>query len=172
MSNFDIIIKDNFIEKNLFEELKNKIPYLKYNGLGNYLKNEKGSHVWFSAPVENKIENIIKEKCEKTLNKKFKVPLCCYTMLGSHEPLVHSDNSRADYQAIIYIKGDTNLNKGTGFYVFNKETNSHELNTHVGFYENRAIIWDSNIFHSPMNWSSDNKSFRFSIIIQLKNYEE
>jgi hypothetical protein len=50
----------------------------------------------------------------------------------------------------------------TGFYL------NRELNTHVGFNENRAIIWHANTWHSPLNWASDDKSKRYSIICQFK----
>ena len=34
---------------------------------------------------------------------------------------------------------------GTGFYVMNKETNTAYLHTHIGFSENRAIIFDGSV---------------------------
>ena len=39
---------------------------------------------------------------------------------------------------------------------------------HVGFNENRAVLWHSNTWHTPMNWAADNKSKRYSIICQFK----
>ena len=39
---------------------------------------------------------------------------------------------------------------GTGFYVMNKETNTAYLHTHIGFSENRAIIFDGS---AKMRWN-------------------
>jgi|TARA_R110000772_G_scaffold22980_2_gene61886 hypothetical protein len=161
MKGFDIVIKDNFLDKDIFEKIHQKINT--YNYLAGNNKIEGIDHIWFSCHTEEEIKKLVKNKCEEVLNKKFKVSFCCYTMLATVEPRVHCDlNESCDYQIIIYIKGNPNLHKGTGFYLNN------ELNTHIGFNENRAVIWHSNTFHSPLNWASDDQSKRYSIICQLK----
>tara|TARA_R100001129_G_scaffold152541_1_gene114975 strand:+ start:131 stop:643 length:513 start_codon:yes stop_codon:yes gene_type:complete len=167
INNFDIHIKDNFFNKNDFQKLKETLPTLQYDGLGNMLS-DNPKHVWFSHPTDPKITCIVKDKIEKILNKKFKVVLSSYTLLATSIALPHSDEIFCDYQAIIYIKGNNNLHKGTGFYIFNEENKKYELNTHVGFKENRVVIWESSAYHSPMNWASEDKSKRFSVIIQFK----
>jgi hypothetical protein len=162
MNGFNITIKDNFLDDELFNNLHNQISYLQFSPKLTYL-GEDNKHPWFSAPVSEDVQNIVKDKCEKLLNKKFKLRFCSYTLLATVEPLPHCDLcDETDYQVIIYIKGNVNLNKGTGFYL------NGELNTHVGFNENRAILWHANTWHSPMNWASDDKSKRYSIICQLK----
>jgi hypothetical protein len=159
---FNIIIKDNFLDQDLHEKIHSRIHAYNYSSSYNFIPGT--NHIWFSCPVEKEIEEIVKNKCEETLNKKFKVNFCSYTMLATVKPEVHCDYSEnnCDHQIIIYIKGNTNLHKGTGFYL------NGELNTHVGFNENRAVLWHANALHSPLNWASDDKSKRFSIICQLK----
>jgi len=162
---FNIIIKDDFLDKNIHQEIYQKINNYAYSANGNYIENV--NHIWFSCPVEKNIEEIVKNKCEKIWNKKFKVNYCSYTMLATVEPIVHCDLSeQCDHQVIIYIKGNTNLHKGTGFYL------NKELNTHVGFNENRAVLWHANTSHSPLNWASEDKSKRYSIICQLKEIKD
>jgi len=89
-------------------------------------------------------------------------------MLATVEPTVHRDydEEKTSHQVIIYIKGNTDLHKGTGFYI--KSGDGLELNTHVGFVENRAVFWDSKAYHSPLNFTAEDKSKRFSIIAQYK----
>jgi len=158
---FYITIKDNFFNENILKKLQDKLPTLNYSSQYNAIKNI--NHIWFSCPAEENIKDIIKNKCEKIWNKKFKIRFCSYTMLATVEPVVHCDLSEeCDHQIIIYIKGNTNLHKGTGFYLNN------ELNTHIGFNENRAVFWHSNTMHSPLNWAADDKSKRYSIICQMK----
>jgi len=165
---FDIIIKDNFLDDKLFNDLHKKISHFNfYPELTVLGPDKEKKHSWFAASVSKEIKEIIKNKCEKILRKKFKVTVCTYTLLAIAKPLAHRDLSKdCQYQIIIYIKGNTNLNKGTGFYFNN------ELNTHIGFNENRAILWRSNAYHTPLNWSSDDKSKRYSIICQLKEIKD
>jgi hypothetical protein len=159
---FDIIIKDNFLDENVHKEVHKKIDSYLYFPKTNMI--EGVNHIWFSCDADDKIVEIVKNKCEKILHKKLKVRFCSYTMLATVEPMPHCDLCpECDYQVIIYIKGNVNLNKGTGFYL------NGDLNTHVGFNENRAIIWHSNTVHTPLNWASDDKSKRFSIIMQMKD---
>ena len=171
MNNFDIRIKDNFLEKKIFDGVYSKINYYHYSGTSNYQESKENGteHIWFSADTEIEIKDYVTKKVEESLNQKLTCTLCSYTMLQTAVPLVHNDFfPGCDYQVIIYIKGTPNIHKGTGFYVLNKDTNAFDLNTHIGFYENRAVMWDSKAYHSPMNWLAEDKSKRFSIICQFK----
>ena len=125
-------------------------------------------HIWYAAPMEPQLAASIKERCEKTFNKKLTLRFCSYTMLATVEPAVHCDydEGTTSHQVIIYIKGNTDLHKGTGFYIKNED--EFQLNTHVGFAENRAIFWDSRTSHSPLNFAANDKSKRFSIVAQYK----
>ena len=172
MSNFDIRIKDNFLDKKIFNDIYSKINYYSYSGTKNHqeCKSNGTSHIWFACDTELEIKNYVTKKVEKSLNKKLICTLCSYTMLQTAVSLVHSDAGECDYQSIIYIKGTANIHKGTGFYVSNKNINAFDLNTHIGFYENRAVIWESQAYHSPMNFLAEDKSKRFSIICQFQKY--
>ena len=162
---YDIMIKDNFLDEELFNNLHSRVGTFMYAAKINLLTN--GKHPWFSAYVSEDIQEIVKNKCEKIWNKKFKVTMSAFTLLATVEPLPHCDlKDDCSHQIIIYIKGNTNLHKGTGFYMKKK------LNTHIGFNENRAILWRSNACHSPLNWASDDKSPRYSLIFQLKELKD
>ena len=161
---FNIIIKDDFLNQNLYKKIYKEIETYTY--LPKHHVSSARNHFWYACKVQDNLKKIIKNKCEKIFNKKFKTMLCDYTMVASVEPFAHCDIATSDYQIIVYIKGNTDLHKGTGFYLNN------ELNTHVGFNENRAILWKSNAVHSPLNWASDDKSKRFSIISQLKEIKD
>jgi len=174
MKGFYIIIKDNFFEESLHKKLTNHIVHMNFDpnltGFEGGLKGtdyDNKNHTWFSTPVDDETQKIINKKCSEILNKKLELYLCVYTILGKTKPIPHCDQAEnCHYQAIIYIKGNEELNKGTGFYI--KKDNNLELNTHVGFIENRSIIWHSNTFHTPLNFASDDKSRRYSIICQFK----
>ena len=97
---FNITILDNFFNKDIFNKLQNELPFLNYTAKYNFIENI--NHIWFSAVAEDYIANIVKENCEKILNKKFKIKFCSYTLLSTVEPLPHCDlDEDCDYQVII-----------------------------------------------------------------------
>ena len=138
---FDIHIKDNFLDKEMYKLIYDKISFYVYSGNygyhntdGNLIKkqNSNPEHLFYGATVEKDISNYIREKCEKLYNKKFKENYSAYTMVTRTTPMVHCD-------------------KG--------EKTSHQI---------RAVFWESSVYHSPLIWSDDNKNKRFSIIAQYK----
>ena len=48
------------------------------------------------------------------------------------------------YNLYLMIEGGSQLNHGIGFY------DNNQLNIHIGFQENRAVFFNSNILHSPL----------------------
>ena len=69
------------------------------------------------------------------------------------EPLPHNDlKENVNYQILIYLKGEDALTNGTGFYI--KKENNYILNTHVGFMENRAIFFKTDVFHARLKTCS------------------
>tara|TARA_R100001086_G_C11671430_1_gene213029 strand:- start:18 stop:527 length:510 start_codon:yes stop_codon:yes gene_type:complete len=166
MEKFDIRIKDDFLEESKFKVLYDKVPFYNYQAGGNYIKNV--NHIWYSIEAPEDVTKYLKEECEKQFNIKLKTYFCNFTMLATVTPVVHCDygKEKCTHQVIVYLRGNEDLHKGTGFYI--SKNNNYELNTHVGFKQNRAIFWNSEIYHSPLNWSADDKSKRFSLIAQYK----
>ena len=174
---FDIHIKDNFIESDMFKFIYEKIPFHNYSGDSHRYRGDlnKEHHLFFAAKTEPEVRNYVKERCEKLYNKKFEQGFCDYTMvMHRKEPMPHHDlGDDVSHQIIIYIRGEEGLNKGTGFYTHDKKNNKYVLNTHVGFNENRGIFWDSHAYHSPLLWNDeDKKSMRYSIVSQFKEIKD
>tara|TARA_R100000455_G_C6177059_1_gene56282 strand:+ start:48 stop:563 length:516 start_codon:yes stop_codon:yes gene_type:complete len=164
---FNVRIKDNFLEDSKFKVLYNKVPFYNYSHNNNSIKYV--NHIWYSAEAPDDVAEYLKNQCEKEFNLKLKINFCSFTMLATVEPIVHCDykENECSHQVIVYLRGNENLHKGTGFYT-SKDNDHHELNTHVGFKQNRAIFWNSQVLHSPLNWSADDKSKRFSLIAQYQ----
>jgi len=168
---FDIRIIDNFLEESKLKYFKEKLPLLPYTGLGNYLDSNPSGHVWFSCDAEDEDKIYLNNKVNKFINKKLKLEMCSYTLVSKTKPLPHSDLCKEnEFQGIVYVKGNEELNKGTGFYI--KNNDNYELNTHIGFKENRAIFWKANAWHAPLNWAAKNSMKRYSIIMQFTGYDE
>ena len=84
-------------------------------------------------------------------------------MVGlADKPRPHKDKSKA--QCLIYILGEEKINNGTGFFKHIKD-DQYDLNSLIGFKQNRAIFFNSNIVHSPMHWKAEKgeSSWRYSI---------
>ena len=113
---FDIHIKDNFLDKEIYKLIYDKIPFYMYSDNYNYHEednklveeeNGKPKHLFYGAAVEKNIADHIREKCENLYNKKFKENYTAYTMVARTTPMVHRDISEyASHQIIIYIRGD------------------------------------------------------------------
>ena len=169
-SKLDLTLKDDFLEDIFFKELHKSIPFKEWDPIENiYLTT--GKHIWYSCKVENNFVDFMKEKIENKFNikiKKFMAGLT-YTMVSNvKEDCVHADG--VDYpdkdfntQFILHVRGDNELTNGIGFYVKGKD-DTYNLNTHIGFVENRALLFKNKVMHSPLKFLSKNNTPRFSII--------
>ena len=161
---FEISIKDDFFDTDRFTQIYNEVPYQRYTA------NAKVStlpHVCFLAPVPPALTEYIKERCEEMFNKKLNITFSSLLLSKPDEPRYHRDyDENCSHQILIYIRGKQELHKGTGFYVRNGD--DYELNTHIGFRENRAIFWDARAYHSPLTFAADDKNKRFSMKVHFK----
>ena len=71
---FDINIKDNFLEPNIFKSIYEKIPFYHYSGDSHRYENDKANehHLFFAINTEPEIADYIRKKCEKLYNKKIR----------------------------------------------------------------------------------------------------
>lgn len=72
---------------------------------------------------------------------------------------------------LIMISGPKALTNGTVFYSKNKNTKELELDIHVGFRENRAILFPSDWWHSNHASNIPNLK-RYTSSLFIKYYEE
>lgn len=70
---------------------------------------------------------------------------------------------------LIMISGPTAVTNGTVFYY--GDMNNYELDTHIGFRENRAILFPSNIVHSQHASDVPNLK-RYTATLFIRDYEE
>ena len=80
----------------------------------------------------------------------------------------HTDN-HSTLNILIMISGPTAVTNGTVFY--STEGNKSDLDIHVGFKENRAILFSSNKTHSP-HANKESNITRYSATLFIKDYEE
>jgi|13_taG_2_1085334.scaffolds.fasta_scaffold113286_2 hypothetical protein len=173
--NLDIQIKDNFLSKELFDKLKVYSTTLDY---GNDLyaadtNNNTTEHAFFSNVIDEK-DNLLKQ-IEKDIIKHFKIGIkrvnkAAFTLANTKEacPHIDIDEFPNEKHLMIYLSGDSKLNSGTGFYSYEQfpKKRIYDLNTAIGCYPNRAVLFRSkDCIHSPLLYTGDSTSPRFAIII-------
>ena len=76
----------------------------------------------------------------------------------------HTDDKISKINILIMIKGDTAVTNGTVFYTDNN------LDMHIGFRENRALMFPSNKMHSP-HASTQPGVRRYTSTLFVEEYE-
>ena len=170
-TDFNLHVLDNFLSNETFLKILNITRSMDWDSMGHTYTEEKikGKHVWFSREIDpngfiaKDIKNTIKNK-SMLVAKKFS--LLSFTMATKVKAFPHEDvGNTFKNQLILYVDGNTDINKGTGFYV--KKNDEFILNTHVGFQKNRAILFKSGMWHSPLLFNANDSTPRISIIAQF-----
>ena len=164
----EIFIKDDFFPIDEYNKIVEHMVGVDYQPPEPENRKTLGAY-WFTCDLpENSLavqasRTRIKEHFSFDI-KEFVIPSCYTIVSASDKPRPHTDsNWNPKYQCLIYMKGDEKINNGTGFYKPDKDNpNNHILSTHVGFRPNRAIFFNSLIFHAPLHWAGDSE-FRYSI---------
>lgn len=136
-----------------FEESEEKIDKNTYGLRFRILSNESMAKIFLSE-IEKKFHlKIVSIGSDSGIDKR---------KLTMFKP--HTDELSGKLNFFLMIDGPTAVTNGICFY--NKEKN---LDMHIGFMENRAVLFPSNIFHSP-SVSEDKKTWRTTATIFIKDY--
>ena len=168
-----IKIIDNFFEDILFKNIKNHITtklfftprYL------NYTK-ERNKNTTYGMRFQLKEDpNLLKTfitQAEKKFNSKIKETLfdSGIDIRNLENFIPHNDvELGAKINILVMLKGPTAVVNGTVFYT------EGDLDIHVGFRENRAILFPSNWVHSAHANNQPNLK-RYTASLFIKDYEE
>jgi hypothetical protein len=173
VSKFKISIIDEFYNEKDFQLILNKVSNISWEPLENIyigVKEQENKHFWFSSPL-NFNDSFSKKTLdlinEKTFKKFTEFKTLNFSLAHKPDNFPHVDTyHNASFQFIIYINGPTDINQGTGFYI--KENKEAILNTHVGFYLNRLVMWNCGVYHAPLLWNNKEAEPRISLLGQLK----
>lgn len=156
----NIIIKDNFFNENVLKNIKQEISKLKFVNRFHKKNDENNTYQRIYFNVDLHTEHFAVKEVYKNLKKYFKNIKNLgrsqhhYFLSTKHnEATPHMDSCHIN--CLIYLKGNYLINSGTGFYDKNEDTGEYILNTHVGFKENRAIIFDSSIYHTSLQFNEN-----------------
>ena len=154
-----LIVKDNFFKEDVYNEILKDISRLKFNNRSTTIdKTDKDADnlyqkIYFNVPLN--VNHFAVEEVSRLLNN-YGLTLNSfehsYFLSTKHEEATpHNDN--CDLNCLVYLKGNEIINSGTGFY--DKKEEEYVLNRHIGFKENRALIFDSKIFHASLQFNKD-----------------
>jgi hypothetical protein len=123
-----------------------------------------GGSYWFEKkiPLDCEVALICKKLIKDKFNYKVKrFHQCCYTIVVAEKQFAPHIDSFTAYHCLIYLLGDEKINNGTGFYV-KDDKGDLILHTHIGFKQNRAIMFSADNYHAPLLWAG-NSSSRYSL---------
>ena len=173
---FDYAIKNNFFDEQDFLALKNQLTTLEYVPPKQHDVERMLNHVyWHQREVQNNSEvaDLIAKKIKQYFNFVVKEYTHIYFTMCGNQPTLHPHVDLTDtvkYQSLIYIAGPTDLYSGTGIF---KEDNTVLENMEqgpvdvIGFKENKAIFWDSNVIHCPAQ-TENTGTWRYSIATMFR----
>ena len=172
-----IIVKNNFFEKKIYNEILLDISNLKFENRSwaihnrNKEKDNVYQKIYFSVllnPNHFAVKEV-KKNLKKLLNIKTSDSESNYFLSTKHKGATpHFDGCQIN--CLVYLKGKELMNSGTAFYKYDKEKNEYIPNLNVGFKENRAIIFDSKIYHASLQFNED-CALRY-VMANFFNYEE
>jgi len=148
-----IIVKDNFFDLKTLSKIHNEILNSNFSNRFVDLKYTSYQKIYFNLNLNfnhYSVKEVLK-KLKKTYKLNVKPHVHSYFLSTKHEEATPHNDTNSDINCLIYLKGETELNNGTGFY---DKNDKYDLNQHVGFKENRAIIFDSEIFHASLQFNT------------------
>ena len=188
MTKLNLQVIDDFLPQKYFNKLKKISQQISWGPYTDYLDADApNKHKWFYRNIgdDKELKDVlIKHIRNKTIFKIDDFNLLHITLVPKGEAWPHQDlGKNFKHQMVLYIDGDVDMNKGTGFYVPSYRCNAINLqnqdqdpyyddtevtlNTAVGFYANRAIFFKSGVWHTPLVYASNNDNPRISIVAQF-----
>ena len=158
-----IYVQDNFFNEEIFKTIQKEVISLEFKSRYNDISEESSHddpqygdhqktyhHVKLSSDSKGVLE--VKKNIKKYFDYTVKTIESFYFLSFPNTPAIPHDDL-CTYNCLIYLIGDKLINNGTGFY--EKFNDEYQLHTHIGFKENRAIFFNSSIYHSPLQFAGN-----------------
>ena len=159
-----VMYVDDFLDEATLKSLQDTVTKLKYQEV----KNPEGQlygmrHTFDKSIHDDPLIKLIKQYFFPHRNLE-PISVSAHLRQNKKEPLFHVDDNRGNVaNFLLFVKGESLLNNGTGFSYKN------ELSSHVGFVENRALFFNgSKIWHSDLQ-SFGESSNRYTLNIFYKD---
>jgi hypothetical protein len=152
-----LIIKDNFFNNKIYNEILFDISKCVFENRNATVRKEDQNpyqRIYFNSSLDfnhfavKEMKNIL-----KNMGLNIKSFEHNYLLSTKHKGATPHEDPLNDVNCLVYLKGDQLMNSGTGFY--DKVNKDYVLNSHIGFKENRAIIFDPKIYHCSLQFHED-----------------
>lgn len=164
-----IIIKDNFLDETLFKKIYSELDKVKFVNRSTHKEGET-QKIYFNAPLSTDhpapiaLKSFFKAELGMIINKMESF----YFLSAKHEEPSPHDDTPGKINCIIYLKGPSLVHNGTALYEKNGEM--WNINSHIGFKENRAIIFSSHRKHASLQFEQG-ATGRYLIANFIKDYD-
>ena len=170
---WNIHIIDDFLPKDVFNNIYKNIDRISFTPM--YVKKGEAEHIFFSSVIsyDDDFIKIVRENVRKKFRQEMKrISMAAWTLTNARKPHPHSDREEfpGERHLMIYVKGTEEINSGTGFYL-EKDEKNYDLNTHIGFKENRAVLFTAeDCWHSPLLWDSQSMG-RYAALVWFESVD-
>ena len=158
-----VMYVDDFLDKATLKSLQETFQKINYTGV----KNPEGrlyghSHTFHRSFHDDPLLKLIKQYFFPHRNLE-PISVSAHLRENNKEPLFHTDDDKGNVaNFLLFVKGETLLNNGTGF------KNNNQLSSHIGFVENRALFFNGmKIPHSDLQSFGDSSN-RYTLNIFYK----
>jgi hypothetical protein len=158
----DITVIDDFFNEKELNILNSNLSKISLQPQENTAGDKYGFGHTFIPDKENQwLFNKIKKCFFKDIN--LKEIECAFRLRhNNHKVLPHQDD-HVNYLFLCYLKGKELIYNGTGFY-----NDKKNLDRYIGFKENRAMFFNSHIYHTDLQALGES-SPRYTLNIFYKN---
>ena len=158
-----VMFVDDFLEDDTLKSLQDTVTKLKYYEVKNPEGQIYGMRHTFDTSIHNDpLIKLIKQYFFPHRNLE-PISVSAHLRENNKEPLFHTDDDKGNVaNFLLFVKGESLLNNGTGFMHDNK------LSSHIGFVENRALFFNGmKIPHSDLQSFGDSSN-RYTLNIFYK----
>ena len=158
-----VMYVDDFLEDDTLKSLQDTVTKLKYYEVKNPEGQIYGMRHTFDTSIHNDpLIKLIKQYFFPHRNLE-PISVSAHLRENNKEPLFHTDDDKGNVaNFLLFVKGESLLNNGTGFMHDNK------LSSHIGFVENRALFFNGmKIQHSDLKSFGDSSN-RYTLNIFYK----
>ena len=158
-----VMYVDDFLEDDTLKSLQDTVTKLKYYEVKNPERQIYGIRHTFDTSIHNDpLIKLIKQYFFPHRNLE-PISVSAHLRENNKEPLFHTDDDKGNVaNFLLFVKGESLLNNGTGFMHDNK------LSSHIGFVENRALFFNGmKIPHSDLQSFGDSSN-RYTLNIFYK----
>ena len=158
-----VMYVDDFLGDDTLKSLQDTVTKLKYYEVKNPEGQIYGMRHTFDTSIHNDpLIKLIKQYFFPHRNLE-PISVSAHLRENNKEPLFHTDDDKGNVaNFLLFVKGESLLNNGTGFMHDNK------LSSHIGFVENRALFFNGmKIPHSDLQSFGDSSN-RYTLNIFYK----